>query len=291
MGAMGSRMAGALLRAGHAVTVWNRNPEKTLPLTQAGACAALTPSAAVVDAEFVIGMVRDDDASRRVWLDANDGALAALPTYAVAIESSTISAAWVKSLAQSCRERNIGFLDAPVAGSRPQAESTQLIYFIGGERNTLEKAEPILKAMGGTLWHVGPSGHGAIMKLVVNSLFGVQVAAVAELISFLQRSGLDVDRAVEILVSTPVCSPAARAAAGAILAHNVTTYFPIELVCKDFSYAMAAAGSVGANLPIAQEANAVYSEAVARGYGGDNITGVAQLYLSVSSPDLVKIRS
>ena len=285
MGAMGSRMAGALLRAGHVVTVWNRNPERTFPLAQAGACVAATPYAAVVGAEFVISMVRDDEASRRVWLAPDDGALAALPSDAVAIESSTVSTAWAKLLAGHCRERNVEFLDAPVTGSRPQAEAMQLIYFAGGERSTLEKAEPILKAMGGTVWHVGPAGQGTAMKLVVNLLFGVQVATLAELFGFLHRSGLDVGRAVEILTATPVCSPAAKAAAAAMLARNFVALFPIELVHKDFDYAMAAADTAGSHMPIAHAARKAFSAAIAQGYGDDNITGMVQLYLPLISPD------
>ena len=279
MGAMGSRMAMQLLKAGHAVTVWNRTPDKTLPLVTAGAKTAASPRAAVADAEFAIGMLRDDAASRQVWLQQDTGALAGLPKQALAIESSTVTVAWAQELHQAGRALGIACLDAPVAGSRPQAEAAQLIHLVGGEATAVAKATPILAAMGGAIHHAGPAGSGAAVKLAINTLLGVQLAALAELIGYLQRSGLDTAKAVDIVTSTPVCSPAAKAAAGAMLARNFAPMFPIELVEKDFAYALDSAATIDAPLPMAQAARRVLAQAMERGYGGDNITGLARLYL------------
>jgi len=278
MGAMGSRMAAALLRAGHEVTVWNRTPDRTAPLVEAGARAAATPRAAAGAAEFTVCMVRDDEASREVWLSPEAGALAALPEGAVAVESSTVTVAWARELAERCLARGTAFLDAPVAGSRPQAEAAQLIYLVGGDAGTVAKAEPVLRTMGGAVHHAGPAGSGAAVKLAINALFGVQVAAVAELIAFMRRCGLDGVKAVEILASAPVCSPAAKAAAGAMLAGNFAPTFPIDLVAKDFGYVFDTAEANGARVPMAEAARRVFAEAVGRGHGADNITGVVQLY-------------
>ncbi|MEL6912429.1 MAG: NAD(P)-binding domain-containing protein, partial [Cyanobacteria bacterium J06598_4] len=121
MGAMGSRMAISLLKAGHQVTVWNRSANKTLTAAQAGARVADTPYSAVPAAEFVISMLRDDAAAKQVWLGDN-GALSGMAPNAIAIESSTLTVATVKKLAQQFQQRGISFLDAPVAGTRPQAE-------------------------------------------------------------------------------------------------------------------------------------------------------------------------
>src|SRR5262245_53881475 len=116
MGSMGSRMAVHLLHAGHAVAVWNRTPSRTKPLVAAGARAAASPRDAVRDAEFVISMVRDDDASQTVWLDPESGALAGISRKAVALESSTLSVAWARALAARCQKAGVDFLDAPVLG-------------------------------------------------------------------------------------------------------------------------------------------------------------------------------
>ena len=277
-GAMGSRMATTLLSAGHTVTVWNRSFNRTAPLVAEGAQAATSPRTAVTQADFVIAMVRDDEASREVWLHPNTGALGNLPKHSVAIESSTLTVAWAQALNQACLAQGVAFLDAPVTGSRPQAEAGQLIYFVGGDAAVLARAEPILKTMGSAIHHAGPAGSGAAVKLIVNALFGVQVAAMGELVGLMRHCGLDVAKAVEILASTSVCSRAAQVAAGAMLTHNFAPQFPIELVEKDFGYALEAASAHNAHLPITQAARHIFAEAIGRGYGSDNITGLVQLY-------------
>ena len=279
MGAMGSRMAITLLKAGHEVTVWNRSKDKTAPLVEAGAQAANTPRAAVKDAEFAICMVRDDDASKHVWLDTEIGALANLPEGAVAIESSTVTFAWARKLAEHCSADGIAFLDAPVVGSRLQAETAQLIYFVGGDTGIVAKAEPILKTMGGAVHHAGSAGSGAAIKLAVNGLFGVQVAAMGELLGLMRHCGIDEAKVIELVSSTPVCSPAAKAAVSAMQARNFAPMFPVELVEKDFGYVIDVAKENGAQVPMAEAARRVFAEAIRLGYGSDNITGVSQIYL------------
>ncbi len=277
-GAMGSRMAMTLLAAGHAVTVWNRSPDKTESLVAAGAQAFATPRFAVTNADFAISMVRDDDASRQVWLDPDTGALENLPKHAIAIESSTISVAWAQALNQACVSQGISFLDAPVAGSRKQVEDAQLIYFVGGEVAAVAMATSLLKTMGSVMHHVGPAGNGAAIKLVVNTLFGVQIAAMSELIGFLQRCKLDINKVVEAMSLTPVCSRAAKIAADAMVARNFAPMFPIELMEKDLRYFLKTAAASNATTPVAQAAQHVFAKAMACGHGDDNITGLVQLY-------------
>jgi 3-hydroxyisobutyrate dehydrogenase len=278
LGAMGSRMAGALLRAGHRVTVWNRNPEKADALGDAGARIAGSPRSAAAGADFVICMVRDDRAAREVWLDPSTGALSGMRHDAVAIESSTLSLGAVRALAGEFAARGIAFLDAPVAGSRPQAEAGQLIYLVGGDADIVERATPVLLAMGGSVRHAGAAGAGAAVKLMINTLFGVQLAALAELLGVLERSGFDPERMHEIFAATPVCSPAANIAGAAMLARNYAPLFPIELVAKDLGYAIAAADAAHAQVPLARAATAAFDAAVREGYGTNNITGIVRRY-------------
>lgn len=280
LGAMGSRMAISLLKAGHEVTVWNRNAAKCTELVSAGARSEPSPREAVAKADVAISMVRDDEASQVVWLKDGTGALAGLPKTAVAIESSTLSVNWAQQLGLACKQAEIEFLDAPVAGSRPQADAGQLIYLVGGDAEALLTAEPVLKAMGAAMHHAGPVGSGTAVKLAINALFGVQLATLAELIGILQRSDVDVRRALDIITSTPVCSPATKVAAGAMLAENFDPMFPIELVEKDFKYTINLALSNGASAPMADAALCVFSRAVSQGLGSRNITGIVQSYRS-----------
>jgi 3-hydroxyisobutyrate dehydrogenase len=182
LGAMGSRMAANLLKAGHKVTVWNRTPSAAAALVAAGAKQAQTPREAVADASFVIAMVRDDEASRTIWLAPATGALAGMGRNTIAIESSTLSPAWVRELGEGAAADGVALVEAPVSGSRPQAEAGQLVYLVGGEEAALQRAEPVLKALSSTIHHVGPLGSGALVKLSTNALLGVQVTVLAEMI-------------------------------------------------------------------------------------------------------------
>ena len=278
MGAMGSRMAMSLLKAEYEVIVWNRSLNKTRKIERAGAKVAKTPYEAAQNADFVISMVRDDEASKQVWLE-DYGALAGMSQDAIAIDSSTLSVAWTKELGQQFARQGVAFLDAPVVGTRPQAETAQLIYFVGGDAAIFDRAKSILQTMGSVVNYVGAVGSGMAIKLAVNSLFAVQVAAVGELISMMCQSGLDEAEAVETIASTPVCSPAAKQAAIAMTNRKFVPLFPIELVAKDLSYAIATAKENKTKLPLVTATLAVFATAIERGYGADNITGIARLYI------------
>ncbi len=279
LGAMGSRMAARLLAAGHAVTVWNRSAERTAPLVDNGAQAAATPAEAAAGAEVVIAMLRDDSASEAVWCDPESGAVEGMREGALAIECGTLTVDWTRRLGESLAARGLRFLDAPLAGSLPQAEAGQLIFFAGGPAASLKAAQPLLLAMGAVVHHAGSAvGSGMAVKLMVNALFGLQVAAVAEVLALGEALGVPANQGAEILGETPVLSPVAKAAAAAMVARAYPPMFPIDLVEKDFGCVAATAEAAGTAVPLSQAARAVFAQAKAAGYGGDNITGVAQLY-------------
>lgn len=278
LGAMGSRIAARLRGAGHDVVVYNRSPEPTEPLLAAGARLATTPRAAAAEADLVISMVTNDAASQEVWGASETGALNGLRPGALAVESSTLSLSWTTQLAARIRQRGAGFLDAPVAGSRPQAETGQLIYLVGGSSDDLDRVRPLLAPISAEVHHLGPIGAGMAMKLVVNALFGAQVAALAELLALVRGAGLDERRMLEVLGDLPVTSPAMKGIGSLIASRSYGPMFPIDLVAKDLRYALAAAADFGAELPATTAVARAYEHASRRGFGGDNIAGLAQLY-------------
>ncbi len=278
LGAMGSRMAANLIKGGHRVTAWSRDDAKSAPLAALGAEIASSPKAAAMASDMVIAMVRDDEASRQIWLHAETGAFAGMRRASLAIECSTLSIGTVETLAGEAKARGLAFLDAPVAGSRPQAEAGQLIFMVGGDGDSLARAEPVLLAMGGAIHHAGPNGAGAAVKLGVNALFGIQIAALAEIIGWLHAHGVAPATASEIIAATPVASPAAKAASQSMLAGAFAPLFPVELVEKDFGYVTLAAGLSPGGAPMAGAARAVLQRAIAAGLGADNLTGIVRLY-------------
>lgn len=273
-GAMGSRIAQNLLKAQHSVIVYNRTSEKVI---DQGLMYAATPKAAAEQAEIVISMVTDDEASRHVWLSPQTGAIWGLRPETIAIESSTVTVNWVKELASKITQQGSEFLDAPVVGSLPQAEAGKLIYLVGGHEATLDRIRSVLASTGSAQF-VGGTAQGMAMKLAVNALFGIQVAALGEIIGILGKNGIDPTRAMECLGELPVISPAAKGAGSLIAANRHTPMFPIQLVEKDFRYMLQTAQMLGANSPISHAIHDVYETAIAQGYGNDNISGVAQLF-------------
>jgi 3-hydroxyisobutyrate dehydrogenase-like beta-hydroxyacid dehydrogenase len=279
LGAMGSRMAQNLLKANYQVIVYNRTADKATPLVKQGAIYAATPRTAAEQADIVISMVTDDAASRTTWLDAETGAIAGLNPTAIAIESSTLTVDWTKELATAVNRQGAMFLDAPVVGSRPQVEAGKLVYLVGGEAETLaEVKETLLAASGATIHLVGSVGQGMAMKLAVNALFGAQVAALAEMIGVLTRQGMTAETALACLSELPVLSPAAKLAGQLMLADNHAPLFPIALVEKDFRYMTQTAAAVAAPTPVASAIRVLYQDAIAQGYGNDNITGIVRLF-------------
>jgi 3-hydroxyisobutyrate dehydrogenase len=277
MGAMGSRMALSLLQAGYGVTVWNRTPSACEPLRQAGARVAASPREAAERAGFVIAMLRDDTASREVWCNAKTGALAAMKPGSIAIESSTLSPDWITQLDSLAREQGIALLEAPVSGSRPQAEGAQLVYLLGGEPGTVARSSRLLESMGRALHHVGPVGSGARVKLATNALLGLQVTGLAEIISLLKHGGIDVNKALQAIATTSAWSPVASYLAQSMTNRNFAPQFPVELIEKDFGYFIAAAGDEN-QAPTIAASRSVFGKAVSAGLGQENMSAVVKLF-------------
>lgn len=277
LGAMGSRMAQRLVSAGHSLIVWNRDPTRAEGLVSAGATLAKSPVDAASQASVVIAMVRDDQASRAVWLDPVNGALRGLAPGSIAIECSTLTPGAVRSLGEALAAHDVGLLDAPVAGTRPHAEAGQLHFMVGGEAATLARAKDLLACMGTSIIHAGPQGSGAQVKLALNALLSIQVAAVAELTRLLAASGVDLARAWEIIGATHVASLAAKTAAASILAESYLPLFPIELVVKDLGYALEEGKQAHCALPMTGQVAELMQQALAKGLGGQHISAVYQV--------------
>ncbi len=277
LGAMGRRMVRRLAATPVDLTVWSRSglPSDVQDL---GLRLAASPAQAAAGAEVVLSMVTDDDASREVWLAPGTGALEGLAPGALAIECSTLTPEWVSALRVDVEKKRGRFLDAPVVGSRPQAEAGALVHLVGGDAADVDRARPQLAAMSSAIHHLGPTPAGAVAKLAANALFGVQVALVGELLGFAGKAGVDPKKLVEVLGALPILSGAAKVAAEAMLADKFAPMFPIDLVAKDFRYAGRAAASVGARVPVTSGAGRVFEEAAAHGLGGENLTAVAKRY-------------
>jgi 3-hydroxyisobutyrate dehydrogenase len=276
LGVMGAGMAQNLLKAGFPLTVYNRTAAKAEPLAAGGAQVAATPRAAVAHAAIIIAMVGDDEASRAIWL-GDDGALAGAAPEAVLIECSTLSPAWVRELAGLASERGLAFLDAPVTGSKDAAEAGELRLFVGGDATALERARPALEAISQRTSHLGPTGAGAIMKLVNNLMSAVQTLALAEGLALAERAGLDMQQVVPLIINGSPGSPIVKGKAARMAARDYgDTQFALKWMHKDATYALRAADEFGALLPSVAVAREVYQLARNLGFGDADFSAVIE---------------
>jgi 3-hydroxyisobutyrate dehydrogenase len=272
---MGAGMAGRLLHAGHQVTVWNRSRDRAEPFAEQGARVAATPREAAARADVIIAMVADDDASREIWL-GDEGAFTSARAGTVIIESSTLTPSWIRELAAAAKERGYEFIDAPVTGSRVQAASGELLFLVGGEAATLDKVRDVLNAMGRGIVHLGPVGSGALVKLVNNFVCGVQVAALAEALALIERSGLERERALGILLDGAPGSPLVKAVSQRMINRDYTVFFRLGLMAKDLTYARGEGEQHGVALDTAGAALQAFERARAAGHGALDIGAVIE---------------
>ena len=275
LGTMGAGMAANLLKAGFPLAVWNRSRAKAEAFAEQGARVAETPADAVTGAAVIVSMLTDDAASRVVWLGP-DGALAAAAQDAVLVDSSTVSSAWIAELAQAARARGLELLDAPVTGSRMQAAGGQLTFLVGGPDDALATARPALEAMSKEIAHLGPVGSGAKMKLLNNFLCGVQIASLAEGIAWLERSGLDPEKAIDLLKRGAPGSPLLANISARMMKRDYTVNFYLKLMSKDLQYAGEAAAESGVELTTAANARMLFEHAAALGYGDKDMSTVIE---------------
>jgi 3-hydroxyisobutyrate dehydrogenase len=275
LGTMGAGMAKNLLSAGFPVTVYNRTRAKAEPMVASGARITESPAEAAQDADVIVSMLSDEIASRTTWT-ANNGALSAAKRGAILVESSTVKPEWIAELAGLAKARGLHLLDAPVTGSRLQAQAGELIFLVGGEAEVLERVRPALAAMSKEIVYLGPSGSGARMKLINNFLAGVQVASLAEGLSWIERSGLDRELALKVLRSGAPGSPLLGAISGRMVEAKYDVNFLLSLMEKDLRYAAVDAASLGIDLRTAKSAENRFHEAVDAGYGDKDMSAVVE---------------
>ena len=272
---MGSGMARRLLSEGFSVAVYNRSREKAGDLAAAGATVAASPREAAAKARIVISMVADDAASRAVWLGEN-GAIAGAVPGTVLIESSTLTTGWVRELAEAAARQKCEFLDAPVTGTKPHAASGELLFLVGGSVEALEAARPVLAAMSRNIVHLGPTGSGALMKLVNNFLCGVQAASFAEAMALVEATGLDREQAAKILCNGAPGSPLIKTIWGRTAGGDLTPNFILRLMAKDLKYSIEEARQRGLMLKTAAPAIEVFEDAAKNGFGDQDFSAVVE---------------
>jgi 3-hydroxyisobutyrate dehydrogenase-like beta-hydroxyacid dehydrogenase len=263
---MGQPMALNLLKAGHKLAVYNRTASKAELLKQAGAQVTSTPAAAAKDADFVVVIVTDSAAVEEVVL-GKDGILGTVASGAIVIDSSTISPVVSRKMACHIASQGAGWLDAAVTGSKHGAEKGELTFMVGGDRQTFERALPILQVMGKKHIYCGLNGMGLSAKLAQNTIQATTLEVFCEGMVLAAKEGVAPETMLEILQSSLARSALTDFKAPFIFKGDFTPYFPLKLMHKDLELATEAGFAQNVPMPTLAAVKEVYGAAKAQGKG------------------------
>jgi len=284
LGAMGGAMAANLARAGFAVTAWNRTAGKAADLLDLGVTEAPTAAAAAARADIVVVCVSDTPDVEAV-LFGPDGVVDGAKPGTLIIDCSTIAPSGSWDFAARLRERDLRMIDAPVSGGSEGARNATLTIFVGGDERDVERARPVLGALGRTITHVGPIGAGQAVKAVNQVILAGTYLGVAEGIVLAMKAGLDVEQVVGALGGGAAQSWVLANRSGRMLDNEYPLGFKVALHRKDLAIALELAGQLGAALPVSALAAQLESGLIARGHGEDDMSALARAIRGLSGLD------
>jgi 3-hydroxyisobutyrate dehydrogenase-like beta-hydroxyacid dehydrogenase len=282
LGHMGGNMAVRLLGAGYEVYGEARSRDRAQTLVDQGLQWCDTPRALAEAVDVVFTSVPDDEALEDV-ASGPDGVLAGLADKTW-VDVSTVSPHASVELAKRARAEGGRLLDAPVSGSVPQVQAGTLTIMVGGEEEAYRRVEPILRELGMPNY-IGGNGQGLALKLAINISLAVQMLAFAEGLLLAERSGVDRQRALDVMESSPIGSPMLRARASIILDPPEEAWFDLGFMHKDIELALEAARRLQIPLPTAGRADEVLERAQALGYERRDLAALFQALEQIADGD------
>lgn len=273
LGAMGTPMAWNLHRAGFALTVWNRTAARTRPFADAGVSVASSPAEASRGKDVVVIMVSDPAALHAV-VSGGDGVATALQPDMLVVNMSTVSHAATMDAAALVEQRGGRFVDAPVSGTIKPAQEGQLVVLAGARPGDVERAKPVLEAMGKAVIDCGGIGQATRLKLVLNSILAGMTSLLAEGLALGRQFDLDPQLVLNTLTGGALGAPFYKARGGMMLAGDFTKQFPVDLMLKDLDIVLADSAGSGAELPVTEAVRALFQRARERGLGDQDVAAV-----------------
>ena len=283
MGTMGGPMALNILKSGHEVIVHNRTREREEPVVEAGARRAASPSMASEDAEIIIICVSDTPDVEEIILGDN-GVIHGAKQGAIVIDMSTISPTATRRMAETLSNKGIKMLDAPVSGGSEGAQNGTLSIMVGGDTADLEKAEPILQAMG-KITHIGAVGAGQMTKAINQIVVAGTYWSVAEGIALGLKAGLDMEKVVQAVGGGAAGSWAMNNRSENMIKNNYPLGFKVKLHRKDLNIALNVARELGVTLPVSAYVEQVETGLISRGHSNEDISVIARAVREASGID------
>src|ERR671918_2448532 len=281
LGVMGSRMAKRLLDAGHEVRGWNRTKEKGAWLVDAGMRWSETPRAVAETSEITFSMLTDTEALRAVT-GGDDGILAGLGSGKVYVDMSTVSPAASREIAEEVAARGASMLDAPVSGSVITLEEGRLSIMVGGDPETVARAEPVLRDIGPKVTRVGGNGQAALMKIATNLSLAVQMLSFSEGVLLAERGGISREDAVEVLVNSVIASPMVKYRGPFVLGMPEEAWFDVDMMQKDLLLALEMGRDLDVPLPTTAVTNELLTAARGMGLAGEDFAVIFEVLARMS---------
>lgn len=289
LGNMGGPMAANLVKAGYPVRVFDLVPAAVETAVAAGATSAISATEAVKGAQVVISMLPASRHVEGLYL-GDSGILAAIDPGALVIDSSTIAPASARKVAEAAATRGLAMIDAPVSGGTAGAVAGTLTFIVGGDVDALERARPVLSAMGKNIFHMGGAGAGQVAKLCNNMALGVIMAATGEAIALGAAHGLDARALSQMMAvstsrswATEVCNPWPGVLENAPASRGYSGGFGNDLMLKDLGLAAEAAMGIGASIPLGELARNLYAMNSQAGRGKLDFSSVVKLLADVGA--------
>ena len=267
LGFLGSRIARRLVAAGFPMVIYDLDRAKSAKFG-AEAEIAESPATLARNVDVVLSCLPDEHAVEAVYVGPGN-VLQSVKPGALIIDLSTISPETSRQLRRAAGHTGSPALDVAVSGSTPSAEAGTLTLFGGGEKRIFEACDPIFSAIAKQWFYIGPSGSGMAMKLVVNTLLGVGMQALAEAVALGSKLNLPRDLVLDTLAKTAVVSPAHAGKLITAKQHDYSPQFPIRLMRKDFGLVLTEAAQARLEMPATEAASVVNSEESAAGIEED----------------------
>jgi 3-hydroxyisobutyrate dehydrogenase-like beta-hydroxyacid dehydrogenase len=268
LGHMGSRIAKRLRNAGYALIVYDRDRSKVEELVAQGVEFAASSAELAAGVDVIFSCLTNEAAIHSVYFGP-DGVLRGAKPGVHIVEMSTVAPETSVNLFGAGRERGIPVLDVAISGSTPVAESGSLTLFVGGDRKAFDSMAPIFPAIARQWFYMGPSGSGVAMKLVVNTLLGVGMQAIAEALALGSRLDLPRDLLFDTLAKTAVVAPAHAGKLATAKRNDYTAQFPLSLMQKDFDLILSKAAELGVPMPATRAAANTTAAEADRGHEED----------------------
>ena len=248
VGYMGRPIARRLLESGFKLTAYDRDHGKAEQLIQYGGNVAQSVSELSSSCNAVLSCLPSDEAVLAIYRGSN-GVFANVHRGSLVIDMSTVYPETSQELSRLGSEHGVEVLDVTISGSTPAAEKGLLTLFGGGNKECFDSAESIFRVTAQKYFYLGPSGSGATMKLVVNTLLGIGMQAIAEAVALGEKAGLDRNRLLNVLAQTAVVAPAHVGKLQRAVKSDYSPQFPLRLMNKDFGLILNLAAAVGARMP------------------------------------------